>query len=61
MSGRHKRAKDKIKLLGNIQERPSKSAVDPNIQLLEGSHNTNTKTLVVVGNTEYQMNIDHKK
>ena len=61
MSGQRKGAKGGVELPGNTQERPSKSAVDPNTQLLKGSRNTNTETPVVVGNTKDRMDINPKE
>ena len=61
MSDQCKRAKDGVELPGNTQEKPSKSATDPNTQLLEGSHNTDIETPVVVRNTEDRMDINPKE
>ena len=61
MSSWHKRAKNRVKLPGNTQDGLSKSAADPNTQLLKGSCNTDTETPVVVGNTKDRMDIDPKE
>ena len=39
----------------------SKSAADPNTQLLEGSHNMDTETLVIVRNTKDKIDINPKE
>ena len=61
MSDQHKKTKGRIELPGNNQKGLSKSAADPNTQLLKGSHNTDTETLVIIENAEDKIDIDSKE